>query len=212
MNGSSLLSDPSNLGPVSQVAAVKAGARTCVQAPSREILATWSGLEGEVGVMSTDFSGFWKWLQIAPSAYWIRSLALRQQLLTYLDKILWGKTGRWEILPAPSALSSEGLAMMSAVYQLRVSSLFAIFLWVLWTQTSLAFRVRCFGSPSLWWVFLKARVLDVGSKPFTPQGETRNWGVSSQLYGMVSREFMVRACLKPFLPILMWVFSHSSDM
>ena len=56
----SLLSDPSSPGPISQVAVIKAGAGTCVQAPSTEILATWSGLEEEVGVVSTDFSGFWR--------------------------------------------------------------------------------------------------------------------------------------------------------
>ena len=60
---------------------------------------------------------------------------------------------------------------------------------------------------------LKARILVVRFKPFTPQGEARSWGVSSQLYGNISREFIVRTFLSlSYLFILMWVFSHSSDV
>ena len=60
---------------------------------------------------------------------------------------------------------------------------------------------------------LKARILVVWFKPFTPQGEARSWGVFSQLYGTISREFIVRTCFSlSYLFILMWVFSHSSDV
>lgn len=64
----SLLSEPRNQGPVSQVAVVKAGAQTCVQAPSREILPIQRELEGEGGMVSVDFPSFWGGSQLAASA------------------------------------------------------------------------------------------------------------------------------------------------
>lgn len=69
-----------------------------------------------------------------------------------------------------SAMSPRGLAAgASAHIPLRIP-LFSIVLRVLWTQVSLAFRVRCFGGP-LDGGSLKSWVLDVLSKSSAFQGQ-----------------------------------------
>ena len=56
---------------------------------------------------------------------------------------------------------------------------------------------------------LKVKALDVGSKPFTPQGEAGSWEFPSN--SMVLRQDGVygETVSQPVLPISMWVFSFT---
>ena len=62
------------------------------------------------------------------------------------------KTGRWAVCFFCSLCTEPRADSHSEhLYQLTTSSLFALVLWVSWTQASLAFRARCFGCLTLWW-------------------------------------------------------------
>ena len=93
-----------------------------------------------------------------------------------------GETGRCGLLPAPSALSPVGIAAALLAGPLRTASLFAVVLWDLWAQVSLAFRARCLGvHPSGGAVDTEA--LDVWSK-LSPLGEAGSWGFHPDCMGL----------------------------
>ena len=117
-----------------------------------------------------------------------------------------GMTGRWAVLPAPSELSSGGLATGSP---LTIAPLFAIVLWVLWMQASLAFRAEYFLGPIPQMGILKVWALNVGSKLFTPQGEPGSWGLPPNWYGTMLRVgFMERVGLSLSYLFPCKFFSH----
>lgn len=69
-----------------------------------------------------------------------------------------GKTGRSAFLPVPSVLSPGGIATRSLMHLLTTLLLFAIVLWVSKMQSSLTYRVRCFGGGLFWGESLKGWV------------------------------------------------------
>lgn len=91
-------------------------------------------------------------------------------------------------------------------------SLLAMDLQVSYTQILLAFRFNSFFGPIAQVEVLRIGLVDAGSKPFTPQGKTGNWAYSldsmALWWGVVYGERMSQ----PFLPNLMWRFSHLPDV
>lgn len=112
-------------------------------------------------------------------------------------------------MPALSGLSPTGMAVGSAHTSLKNHFLV---LCISWTQAPLAFRASCFRGLSFGLVVLKVEILDVQSKPFIPQREVRSWEFPSCCMVQCQGWGSVKNVFQPFLPTLMWVFSHSPDM
>ena len=54
--------------------------------------------------------------------------------------------------------------------------------------------------------------LNVGPKPFDAQGETGSWEFFLDCMVLFWGWDLGQTVSQPFLPFLMWVFSHSRDM
>ena len=94
-----------------------------------------------------------------------------------------------------SGLIPGGIAIVNPREPFKNCVFVCIILWLSWMHSSMAFRVRCLGACRSGGSQVEVGALDVGFKPFTPQGES---GVVSFLpvicfSGRVG--FMVRVCL-----------------
>lgn len=76
----------------------------------------------------------------------------------------------------------------------------------------LAFKVKGFGGPILQTGVLKVGAPDVRSKLFIPQGNTGSWAFPPNCTALHQAGFSGKSASQPFLPVSLWIFSHSPDV
>ena len=131
-------------GFIPWAAGTKGGVQTCIQAPIREILVTWNGLEGE-GRVSVH------WLSWSPRKI-IASPLMHVKLEAWPSGSSFypfhGKTRRQALFPVPLALCPGEITMASVLLTIKDCFFVCNTLLVSRTKAQLAFRARCFKGPS----------------------------------------------------------------
>lgn len=135
---------------------------------------------------------------------WIRSLILRQQLSKYADEPFQSKARRCMILPALYPDPWGNIPRRERSCHLITAPSFAV---VLQIQASLALGGVHPSVGSLKRCGTKYRIQ-------TSCSSGRSWKlrVPSELCDAVLRVGLMARVSQPFLPILMWLLSHSPDM
>ena len=186
------LSETADLGTHPLPVATKAEVQMCVQVSFREGLATWSRSErvGRGGTFGEDCSQ-------PLDRCSIRGLTLRQQRLKYPSRP--HPETDWEVGLICAAL--EGIAELSvcAFNNCCFASVVCGTNW--WIQTPLTFRARNL-SGGLWVGILKPGVVDMGSRPFIPQGETGIWLFPFSCRALCHPWGFSKSVAQPFLLIL----------
>lgn len=182
------LSEMADLGTHLLPVATEPEMQMCAQVSFREGLATWSRSDraGRGGAFGEDCSQ-------RLDRCSIRGLTLRQQRLKYPSR------------PHPERDREVGLiyADLEGIAEVSACAFNKCFfashcLWNWWIQTSLTFRARNL-SGGLWVGILKPGVVDMGSRPFLPQGETGIWLFRSNCRALCHRWGFSKSVSQPFL-------------